>query len=149
MKYRVQSYSTLVLRKVALQTPSLGASISTHRTIEPRPSNLLLVILSLNRGILRVITMSSDRPRTPHRSSFGVQAESAESERNTDSKATATDSLYIPRVSDLVTPARDAINLSDKSIPPVYLEAEAVDSSILLGHGASFTASLRYVFRGT
>ena len=90
--------------------------------------------------------MSSDRPRTPPRSTFSTQAESAESEHNTDGKATATDSFYVPRVSDLVTPARDAVGLSDKSIPPVYLEAEAVDSSILLGHGASFTASLRYVF---
>ncbi|KAL8646332.1 MAG: hypothetical protein Q9226_006903 [Calogaya cf. arnoldii] len=44
-------------------------------------------------------------------------------------------STYIPHVSDLVYPIRDAVNLSDKSIPSVYLEAEAVDSSILLGHG--------------
>lgn len=92
--------------------------------------------------------MSSDRPRTPPRSTFSSQAESIGSERRTSSKATGTDSPYIPHVSDIVYPARDAISLSDKDIPRVYLEAEAVDSSILLGHGASFTASLRYVCPG-
>lgn len=93
--------------------------------------------------------MSSDRPRTPPRSNFSIEAESDGSERSADSKATATEPPYIPHVSDLLNPALDDIDLSDKSIPPAYLEAEAVDSSILLGHGASFTASLRYVFLGT
>ncbi|KAL8993313.1 MAG: hypothetical protein Q9169_006435, partial [Polycauliona sp. 2 TL-2023] len=62
--------------------------------------------------------------------------------QDTDSTVTSVASTYIPHVSDLVYPIQDALNLSDKSIPSVYLEAEAVDSSILLGHGASFTASL-------
>ncbi|KAL9028825.1 MAG: hypothetical protein Q9196_002853 [Gyalolechia fulgens] len=62
--------------------------------------------------------------------------------QDTASTVTSIASNYIPHVSDLVYPIRDAFNLSDKNIPSVYLEAEAVDSSILLGHGASFTASL-------
>jgi hypothetical protein len=49
---------------------------------------------------------------------------------------------YIPNVFDPVYPTRDAISLTKQHIPPVFLEAEAVDSSVLLGHGASFTASL-------
>lgn len=33
-------------------------------------------------------------------------------------------------------------------IPPIFLDAEAVDSSLLLGHGASFTASLLRIPEG-
>ncbi|KAL8848094.1 MAG: hypothetical protein Q9221_006851 [Calogaya cf. arnoldii] len=54
--------------------------------------------------------------------------------QDTASHGTSIASTYIPHVSDLVYPIRDAVNLSDKSIPSLYLEAEAVDSSILLGH---------------
>lgn len=62
--------------------------------------------------------------------------------QGTNSTDTSINSIYIPHVSNLIHPIRDALGLSDMRIPPVYLEAEAVDSSILLGHGASFTASL-------
>ena len=45
-------------------------------------------------------------------------------------------------------PARDAVALTERHIPPVFLEAETVDSSVLLGHGASFTASLQKIPAG-
>lgn len=48
---------------------------------------------------------------------------------------------YVPHVFDLVTPTREAARLTKAYIPPVFLEAGAVDSAMLLGHGASFTAS--------
>lgn len=89
--------------------------------------------------------MSSDRPRTPPRSTISDQAEARERAIDVDGRATVTGSTYVPHVSDLVYSARDASRFADESIPPIYLEAEAVDSSILLGHGASFTASVRYV----
>jgi serine/threonine protein kinase len=52
---------------------------------------------------------------------------------------------YVPNVFDLVTPthrARDTVKLH---IPPVFLQSEAVDSSLLLGHGASFVVTRQAV----
>jgi serine/threonine protein kinase len=48
---------------------------------------------------------------------------------------------YVPNVFDLVTPThrtRDSVKLY---IPPVFLQSEAVDSSLLLGKGASFVVT--------
>ena len=92
--------------------------------------------------------MSSDRPRTPPRSglSFGeVQFVAAKS---TNAKPIQPVPGYIPNVFDLVHPGRDGISLTKQHIPPVFLEAEAVDSLVFLGHGASFTASLQKIPKG-
>lgn len=55
---------------------------------------------------------------------------------------------YVPILLDLVTPSRDAAKLIDKHIPPIFLAAEAVDSSVRLGDGASFAASLQKIPKG-
>jgi hypothetical protein len=55
---------------------------------------------------------------------------------------------YVPILLDLVTPSHGAAKLIDKHIPPIFLAAEAVDSSVRLGDGASFTASLQKIPKG-
>ena len=98
--------------------------------------------------------MSSYRPRTPPRSTFGDSSENSKGvsrgnqAQPIDRRATLVESTYVPHLFDLVYPARDAISLAEKYIPPVFLESESVDSSVLLGHGASFTASLQKVPTG-
>ena len=84
--------------------------------------------------------MSVDRPRTPPRSSYDDRG-------TTIPLAVKTTELggYVPHVFDLITPSREASKLIQKHIPTIFLEAEAVDSSILLGHGASFSASLQNI----
>ena len=60
-----------------------------------------------------------------------------------------TDSVgYIPHIFDLVAPSREADKLTRKHIPAIFLQAEAVDSSVLLGQGASFTASVQKIPKG-
>ena len=84
-------------------------------------------------------SISFSRPLTPPRSSL----EGADD----DLKHTATNGEvnYIPDILDLITPSRDAANLTTQYIPAVFLQAEAVDSSVLLGNGASFSASLQSI----
>lgn len=48
---------------------------------------------------------------------------------------------YVPHVFDLVTPTLRARNTAKLHIPSVFLQSEAVDSSLLLGHGASFAVT--------
>lgn len=98
--------------------------------------------------------MSSYRPRTPPRSTFGDSSDSSKGvsqgsqAQPIDRRATLVEPTYIPHLFDLVYPARDAVSLVKKYIPPIFLEAESVDSSVLLGHGASFTASLQTIPAG-
>ena len=92
--------------------------------------------------------MSSDRPRTPPRSSYSYFGDKINEKISADTHPRKTSSGYVPHVFDLVYPAHDAISLSKKHIPPIFFEAEAVDSSVLLGHGASFTASLQKIPQG-
>ncbi|KAL8792124.1 MAG: hypothetical protein Q9195_005299 [Heterodermia aff. obscurata] len=98
--------------------------------------------------------MSSYRPRTPPRSTFGDSSASSKGvsrggqTQPVDNRATLVGSTYVPHLFDLVYPAGDAVSLSEKYIPPVFLEAESVDSSVLLGYGASFTASLQKIPTG-
>jgi len=92
--------------------------------------------------------MSPDRPRTPPRSGLSFGEVRFVGAKSTSAKPTQPVPGYIPNVFDLVYPARDAISLTKQHIPPIFLEAEAVDSSVLLGHGASFTASLQKIPEG-
>ena len=84
--------------------------------------------------------MSFDRQRTPPRSSYNDHDSAVPNPLKI-----LEQSNYIPHIFDLVTPSREASKLTHKHIPTVFLEAEAVDSSVLLGHGASFSASLQRV----
>ena len=87
-------------------------------------------------------SIGSIRPRTPPRSTL----------ERTDSgpsrEATETRDQYIPNLFDLVMPSRDAASLTTLYVPAVFLQAEAVDSSVLLGNGASFSASLQKIPEG-
>ena len=87
-------------------------------------------------------SISSSRPPTPPSSSLDGADEDPKDE------ATNAEVNYVPNILDLVTPSRDAANLTTKYIPAVFLQAEAVDSSVLLGNGASFSASLQRIPEG-
>ncbi|KAM3087805.1 hypothetical protein ACMFMG_001876 [Clarireedia jacksonii] len=83
--------------------------------------------------------MSSDRPfsswapgeSTPEWSSISVP----------NKEQTAPRTSYVPHLFDLITPTQRARDLTKQYIPSAYLQTAAVDSSQLIGHGASFTAS--------
>ncbi|KAL8687743.1 MAG: hypothetical protein Q9218_006175 [Villophora microphyllina] len=92
--------------------------------------------------------MSSDRPRTPPRSTYSLTKDPVESEQSSDNDSIEKPSLYIPHLFDLIYPATDGVRATRLHIPTVFLDAEAVDSSVLLGHGASFTASLQKIPEG-
>ena len=87
-------------------------------------------------------SISSSRPLTPPSSSLDGADEDPRQ------KATNGAFNYVPNILDLVTPSRDAANLTTLYIPAVFLQAEAVDSSLLLGSGASFSASLQRIPEG-
>ncbi|KAL9038944.1 MAG: hypothetical protein Q9214_005077, partial [Letrouitia sp. 1 TL-2023] len=81
---------------------------------------------------------STERPRTPPRSSY-------KSDSTTSSKKSQGSQPILsfePHVFDLIHPIREATSLLTKYVPPIFKEAEAVDSSTLLGNGASFSTSL-------
>jgi len=96
--------------------------------------------------------MSSDRPHTPPRSTYGNKSTATSANPNTqdasDLKKAAAPVEHLPHLSDLVYPLNRALQLTTKHIPPIFLGAEAVDPSVLLGHGASFTASLQRIPKG-
>ena len=87
-------------------------------------------------------SISSSRPLTPPSSSLDG------ADDDLKHKATNAEVNFIPNVLDLIRPSRDAANLTTQYIPAVFLQAEAVDSSILLGNGASFSASLQAIPEG-
>ena len=90
--------------------------------------------------------MSSDRPETsvpltstrPPPESFDLSA-----------PLLITASQYIPHVVDLVTPTHRARDTAKLYIPSAFLQSEAIDSSLLLGHGASFTVTRQAVPPGS
>lgn len=96
--------------------------------------------------------MSSERPRTPPRSDFGHDSASnitkLAAENSADSEKARSSAKYAPRLLDLLFPLRDAISATPKRIPSIFLGAEAVDSSVLLENGASFSASLQRIPEG-
>jgi len=81
--------------------------------------------------------MSSNRPET------SVPQASSEPSREScpASWPVVTVKPYVPHVYDLVTPTHRARDTAKLHIPPAFLQSEAVDSSLLLGHGASFTVT--------
>ena len=92
-------------------------------------------------------TIISDRPLTP--SSSCICSTSNHTGSGEEEPVFTTDSKgYIPHIFDLVTPSTEAARLATKHIPAIFLQAEGVDSSILLGHGASFTASVQKIPKG-
>ena len=104
--------------------------------------------------------MSSERPRTPPRSEFGhVSVSTASTSASSTSASVGTGALeetpssanyapYAPRLYDLIVTLRDVADLTARHIPSTFLGTEAVDSSIFLGNGASFSASLQRIPEG-
>ena len=85
---------------------------------------------------------STERPRTPPRSgAFDVEGPHPLSEKR--SQYLEDKPGYSRHFTDLVYPIQNAESVTKLHIPPTYREAEAVDSSLLLGQGASFSASLQ------
>lgn len=95
--------------------------------------------------------MNSQRPATPPRSVFALPVidETSGTSTNPQSKAGGTHKTYDAHVFDLLYPIRDAVpNLGQSYIPAAFLQVEAVDSSVRLGEGASFVASLQRIPKG-
>jgi serine/threonine protein kinase len=88
--------------------------------------------------------MSSDRPPT------SLPPEDSEKlDHNAPAKPSGSKTQpYVPHIFDLVTPTHRAEDSAKLYIPRTYLQSEAVDASLLLGHGASFTASRQALPRG-
>ncbi|KAI0114197.1 ankyrin [Hypoxylon sp. NC0597] len=55
---------------------------------------------------------------------------------------------YVPNAFDLIMPTHRARDTVKSYIPPAFLQSEAVDSSLLLGRGASFTVTRQAVPAG-
>ena len=83
--------------------------------------------------------MSSNRPETsiPQTSCESASEDSKISWPNVTNKPYT----YVPHVFDLINPTHRARDTAKVYIPPAFLQSEAVDSSLLLGHGASFTVT--------
>ncbi|KAI4196716.1 MAG: hypothetical protein LQ350_006362 [Teloschistes chrysophthalmus] len=92
--------------------------------------------------------MASDRPQTPPRSTYSLIEDSVEEAESSENDSTQQQSSYIPHLFDLVYSATYTLRKTELHIPAIFLEAEAVDSSLLLGHGASFTASVQKIPQG-
>lgn len=88
--------------------------------------------------------LSTERPRTPPRSSE-VDVEASNPSVGNGSQQLAREPLYCGHITDLIYPIGKAGSGTKWQIPPAYCEAEAVDSSLLLGQGASFSASLQRI----
>jgi len=81
--------------------------------------------------------MTSNRPETSEPRHSSQPGGTAETQAPSSPEAT----IYEPHASDLVTPTHRARDTTKLHIPPSFLQSEAVDSSLLLGHGASFTVT--------
>ena len=89
--------------------------------------------------------MSSERPRTPPRSALGLSENATSTPASQD---IALEVGHIPRLHNLIFPLRDAVSMVPKHIPSTMLGAEAVDSSVFLGYGASFSVSRQRISEG-
>lgn len=90
--------------------------------------------------------MSSDRPE----SSAAPNSEPAELSKEPvandegiidERSLPIVGSNFVPNVFDAVIPTHRARDTAKQYIPPVFLQSEAVDSSLLLGSGASFVVT--------
>ncbi|GAD97617.1 predicted protein [Paecilomyces variotii No. 5] len=55
------------------------------------------------------------------------------------------DGTFVPHIYDFVSIHKPAVFRGSSRVPPLYLEPLAVDQSIIVGHGASFTAFRRAI----
>jgi serine/threonine protein kinase len=118
----------------------------THYTRPRTPSTCLPDHDPHERTIPRclILNMSSDRPLTSL-----PPEESEKPNQDAEEKLSGPKiQPYVPHLFDLVNPIRRAENSAKLYIPRTYLQSEAVDASLLLGHGASFTASRQTLPQG-
>ena len=55
------------------------------------------------------------------------------------------DSIFIPHLFDFITLAAAVSEVNRPPVPSMFAQAQAVDSSVLIGYGASFTASMHRI----
>mgnify|MGYP004501056933 CR=1 FL=1 len=88
--------------------------------------------------------MSSNRSET----SFPEQSTETSVSKIEKSLPVIATKSYIPRANDLVVAIPRASEATNLHIPSSFMQNEAVDSSLLLGHGASFTVTRQAVPEG-
>ena len=120
--------------------------VGSSGTMQDRDFHLAFTHLRAPAAAWTVMTetFSTERPRTPPRCS-GLGANVLKSSIGGGSPPPERRSTYFGHITDLIYPLRNAELATKWKIPPAYCEAEAVDSSVLLGQGASFSASLQRV----
>lgn len=91
---------------------------------------------------------SSDRPRTPPRSVWELSQNSITEPHRVHKESIPRTRYYRPHLFDLIYPLKDALRSADKTVPPTFIQAEAVDSAVRLGEGASFAARLQKLPKG-
>lgn len=98
---------------------------------------------------------SSDRPHTPSLSACEYDYQDTEGSCGAAIPRLSAQTIdllaskeYVPHMFDLVTPSRESASLPNRYLPPVFSNVEIVDSSVLLGRGASSSASLPKVPKG-
>lgn len=91
----------------------------------------------------------SGRPETSAPGDLSSAPESVSSPQATPSHDSGgddnDDGLYVPHVFDFINVAKHAAVYESSSVPPLYLGPQAVDTSTLIGYGASFTASVHSI----
>ncbi len=93
-------------------------------------------------------SLVSGRPETslPAEESAKPTVVLSSSDGHDETGQTDDEGLFIPHVFDLIWHTRNAAKyVSSPSFPSLYLEPQAVDTSTLIGDGASFTVSRRSI----
>jgi len=85
--------------------------------------------------------MSSNRPETSVPRDDDGEEGAPEAQLEASVSVIGVPGSYVPSIFDLVAPTHRARDTTKLYIPPEYLRSEAVDSSVLIGQGASFTVT--------
>lgn len=89
----------------------------------------------------------SGRPITsaPPISTNGLNPDSANDENSEGNSESAANNhkLWVPHLLDFIVLAGQAEKSTTLSIPPLFLQPHAVDTSMIIGNGATFTAAIR------
>ena len=91
-------------------------------------------------------SFQSGRPETS--APFSVASSEAESAPRLPTSTAIQaedDGIFVPHLFDFVMLASEVSALKWPPVPSMFVEAQAVDSSVLIGYGASFTASMHRV----
>lgn len=75
--------------------------------------------------------------------SSNLESESAQSSEEHSQQAANDPKLWVPHVFDFIYLAGQAEQSATLNIPPLFLQPHAVDTSVIIGNGATFTAAVR------